>query len=605
MPRTSEDTRIVRGLEKRKACDLCHIKKIRCDAGKPTCSHCVIYGAQCAYTPHIKRRRKEVQVQTNVAVASSLGEALTHPESKSQGLSSSGQARTLFTETPAPSLPSLPELLPIIHDYFANLNSITPLFDENTFMRMLKENNPFSHQVPVLVAAVNVILALTYLHRATKHSPIPFSDPETCISNARSIMNSLAAGHHDLLALQVLLGLVMLNLGTLGLSTASSLIGSAIKLAHKLRLHNSRTNALLDDATSLQRARVFWIAYILDRDISFRRCDPPLQQENDHDIAVPYSSQGRGLVRFVTASGAEVYLDLFQTWVHLARIQGDIYEQLYSVRAETQPLDTQRRNKDLIHLMLREWLATIPAELHPDRFSGLSPEPAAGQLVVLYFTYLACFLQTHRVGSHDAEWIARLVNYSQSIVESADPGLEPDFSFMSALPPFIEPSTVWAEVVGAARECIKLFRVIDQDDSKLICDINRRNVACTYIASALVLIANALTVSEHRCSADTDAQLIAEALAFFERSTALVPGCVGFRKMHAACAELSCRARIARARFALDLGGPSKPASVAWLEAEARRSAGHSALALVEAFTTAEVKPFGAAVVAGRISAPT
>ncbi|EMR70010.1 putative fungal specific transcription factor domain-containing protein [Eutypa lata UCREL1] len=348
-------------------------------------------------------------------------------------------------------------------------------------------------------------------------------------------MNSLAAGHHDLLALQVLLGLVMLNLGTLGLSTASSLIGSAIKLAHKLRLHNSRTNALLDDATSLQRARVFWIAYILDRDISFRRCDPPLQQENDHDIAVPYSSQGRGLVRFVTASGAEVYLDLFQTWVNLARIQGDIYEQLYSVRAETQPLDTQRRNKDLIHLMLREWLATIPAELHPDRFSGLSPEPAAGQLVVLYFTYLACFLQTHRVGSHDAEWIARLVNYT----------------------------------------------------------------------SALVLIANALTVSEHRCSADTDAQLIAEALAFFERSTALVPGCVGFRKMHAACAELSCRARIARARFALDLGGPSKPASVAWLEAEARRSAGHSALALVEAFTTAEVKPFGAAVVAGRISAPT
>lgn len=454
-------------------------------------------------------------------------------------------------------------------------------------------------------------------------------------------MNSLAAGHHDLLALQVLLGLVMLNLGTLGLSTASSLIGSAIKLAHKLRLHNSRTNALLDDATSLQRARVFWIAYILDRDISFRRCDPPLQQENDHDIAVPYSSQGRGLVRFVTASGAEVYLDLFQTWVHLARIQGDIYEQLYSVRAETQPLDTQRRNKDLIHLMLREWLATIPAELHPDRFSGLSPEPAAGQLVVLYFTYLACFLQTHRVGSHDAEWIARLVNYSQSVVESADPGLEPDFSFMSALPPFIEPSTVWAEVVGAARECIKLFRVIDQDDSKLIwylhtppplfrsprfmylllhflsiptcihtktnfkSDTNRRNVACTYIASALVLIANALTVSEHRCSADTDAQLIAEALAFFERSTALVPGCVGFRKMHAACAELSCRARIARARFALDLGGPSKPASVAWLEAEARRSAGHSALALVEAFTTAEVKPFGAAVVAGRISAPT
>ncbi|KAH8897905.1 hypothetical protein GQ53DRAFT_742761 [Thozetella sp. PMI_491] len=64
MLRTIEQAGTTRGLEKRKACDLCHIKKIRCDAKKPTCSHCVVYGAQCAYTPHIKRRRKEVRVQT-------------------------------------------------------------------------------------------------------------------------------------------------------------------------------------------------------------------------------------------------------------------------------------------------------------------------------------------------------------------------------------------------------------------------------------------------------------------------------------------------------------------------------------------------------------
>jgi hypothetical protein len=92
MPQTGKNTSVVRGLEKRKvghlstqgfpwlisactscgallmlsmtkACDLCHIKKIRCDARRPTCSHCVVYDSQCTYTPHIKRRRKEVQIQ--------------------------------------------------------------------------------------------------------------------------------------------------------------------------------------------------------------------------------------------------------------------------------------------------------------------------------------------------------------------------------------------------------------------------------------------------------------------------------------------------------------------------------------------------------------
>lgn len=108
-----------------------------------------------------------------------------------------------------------------------------------------------------------------------------------------------------------------------------------------------------------------------------------------------------------------------------------------------------------------------------------------------------------------------------------------------------------------------------------------------------MLIANTLTVSEHECDADADAdaQLIAEALAFLARGFAEAPNWTTIQKLHAACVELSCRARIARAKFTLGRPGP-KPASVAWLEAEARRSAGHSALALVEAFSMADEKPW-------------
>ena len=125
-------------------------------------------------------------------------------------------------------------------------------------------------------------------------------------------------------------------------------------------------------------------------------------------------------------------------------------------------------------------------------------------------------------------------------------------------------------------------------------DTHRRSAACIYISATLVLTANILTVSEHgrEAEADADAELIAEAVAFLARGAERMPEWTTLRKMHAACAELACRARVARART--PLGRSRGPMSLAWLESEARRSASHSAVALVEAFTTAEEKPLSA-----------
>lgn len=339
-----------------------------------------------------------------MVISSNLKEVALR-ESTSHGLSSSNSDGTLSTDGLTAGLPPLGDVRPVIRDYFDNLNSITPIFDRNTFMRMLDESNRSNNQSPVVRAAVNVILALTIQYRATDHSSISSSDQATCLSNARSLINDITTWNQDLLTLQVLLALVMLYLGVphSGLVTAGSLMGSAIKLAHKLRLHQSKTNALFDAGTSLQRTRVFWIVYVLDRSISSRTCDPPLQQETDHNVAIPSSMEGSGLVRFTTECGAEICLDLFQSWIRLARIQGIIYEQLYSVRAEAQPADTKQGKSEGIYKMLKEWLATIPEELCPDKLAAVTPKPAVRQLVALYFTCLSCFLQAHRVCSHDAE----------------------------------------------------------------------------------------------------------------------------------------------------------------------------------------------------------
>ena len=111
------------------------------------------------------------------------------------------------------------------------------------------------------------------------------------------------------------------------------------------------------------------------------------------------------------------------------------------------------------------------------------------------------------------------------------------------------------------------------------------------MSAALVLIANILTVSEHgrEKEADDDAELVAEAVEVLARASKQMIGWTTLRRLHAAFAELACRARVARARVLVDRPHGSSP--LAWLEQEARRSASHSAVALVAAFTSAEEKP--------------
>jgi hypothetical protein len=108
-------------------------------------------------------------------------------------------------------------------------------------------------------------------------------------------------------------------------------------------------------------------------------------------------------------------------------------------------------------------------------------------------------------------------------------------------------------------------------------------------------VANSLTLQEHGLhdQAEGDDELIREAVAFLEWA-AKETGVDHICKLHDACAELGCRARVAQRGFFVEQQGTSisaKMPALAWLDAEATKSASYSALALVEAFTQADSKP--------------
>ena len=125
-----------------------------------------------------------------------------------------------------------------------------------------------------------------------------------------------------------------------------------------------------------------------------------------------------------------------------------------------------------------------------------------------------------------------------------------------------------------------------------------RATTCAYISAALVLIANALTVPDHspasQVELETEEKLIAEAADHLTKGIAEMPHAANVQKMAGAFSELACRARIARAKFAFTGEGQPYTAytssmSVAWFEAEGRKSAGFSALELVDTAAQARV----------------
>ncbi|KAG7127047.1 ABC-transporter-regulating transcription factor like protein [Verticillium longisporum] len=124
------------------------------------------------------------------------------------------------------------------------------------------------HRTRPAWAAINIVLAIA--HRACVTSEKDFAtDGEksaTYLRNAQTVVNELVTREEDLVGLQVLLGMSLLFLGTKNPKPASVLLGTTIRLAHRMGLHDQDRSNGLPEHEAVQRARIFWVAYYLDKE---------------------------------------------------------------------------------------------------------------------------------------------------------------------------------------------------------------------------------------------------------------------------------------------------------------------------------------------------
>lgn len=166
-------------------------------------------------------------------------------------------------------LPPRDECESLIDEFFDSFNTMFPLFHEPTFRHLVdRQYSEDPYDGSGWWASLNVALAIAYRIRRLKMQPPP---PEDSISwayfkNALAVLSELTMRNTDLLSVQALIGMCLFLQGSPNPQPSFYLIGAALRLAHSIGLHKHGSGFGLNQVEVEQRKRVFWIAYMIDKE---------------------------------------------------------------------------------------------------------------------------------------------------------------------------------------------------------------------------------------------------------------------------------------------------------------------------------------------------
>ncbi len=303
-------------------------------------------------------------------------------------------------------------------------------------------------------ASLNVALAIAHRLRVMSNVVGQEEDDHAWgyLKNAMAVMTELTIRNTDLLSVQALLGMAMFLQGTPNPQPSFFLVAAAIRLAHSIGLHKRGAGFNLNAVESEQRKRVFWIAYLLDKDICLRSGRPPAQDDDDMNVELPSEDppDSVGNIPLAKEIDGKKTMNLFRLMCTFAQIQSRVYKQLYSVKASRQSDGELLNTIGELDAQLEEWKESIPLDFRPEHEINAAHTPLILHVVVLHFAYYNCLTTIHRMSVHHGYWTSRLSDYAIQGLNARP--LNPRV-FMSA-----------ALCVNAARTSIGLIRYIPQGD---------------------------------------------------------------------------------------------------------------------------------------------
>lgn len=198
-----------------------------------------------------------------------------------------------------------------------------------------------------------------------------------------------------------------------------------------------------------QRRRVFWIMYLLDKDMALRSGRPPCINDDDISVELPDEDPVDDVGNIILRNGKDK-CNLFRLMATFSVIESKVYMQLYSAKAAKQSDGELLNTIGDLDKELEEWKESVPLEYRPDSEIDVDQGPLVLHLVMLHFAYYNCLTTIHRMSIHHGYWTSRLSNYAIAGL-SARP-LNPRVFSSAAL------------CVSAARSSIHLIKYINRRD---------------------------------------------------------------------------------------------------------------------------------------------
>ncbi|KAF3909095.1 hypothetical protein ABW21_db0204763 [Orbilia brochopaga] len=303
-------------------------------------------------------------------------------------------------------LPSKSCALVAINHAFESFNKYFPLFNETSFLRSFHANYSSSASPsddPAWWASINVALALGHLFRAMRTFDRWDNDlAYSYTQNALWVVTELIALPKSLSAIQSLLGIAAVLEGTPHSQLCSVVIATAMRLAHAMRLHR-RADAgdpTLTAADVEERKNVFWIAYWLDKNITFLKRQPSAQDDDDIDVDLPAGiiSQPSLFDDDDRRRGTRTSINLFNSRIALAIIQGQIYKRLYSVKAARATATERVLAAAQLDAILACWRTSVPFDFGKNTVTALQLpiDECILHTIVLRLVYVDCLITVRR-----------------------------------------------------------------------------------------------------------------------------------------------------------------------------------------------------------------
>ncbi|KAL1959873.1 hypothetical protein VTO42DRAFT_1018 [Malbranchea cinnamomea] len=349
-------------------------------------------------------------------------------------------------------LPPKEEAISLFRDYFENFNCVFPLFHEPTFMHLVeRQYSRDPYEGSGWWASINVALAIAHRLRVMSNLVPQEEDKKAWLylKNAMGVLTELTMRNTDLLSVQALLGMALFLQGTPNPQPSFFLVSAAIRLSHSIGLHKRGSGFGLNPVELEQRKRVFWIAYMMDKDMCLRSGRPPVQDDDDMNVDLP-SEDPPDNIGNVPLSDGEGKVNLFRLMCVFATIESKVYKQLYSTKAARQSDGELLNTIGELDRELEEWKDSIPLEFRPEHEIKATHRPLIVHIVVLHFAYYNCLTTIHRMSVHHGYWTSRLSNYAIQGLNARP--LNPRVFSSAAL------------CVSAARSSIHLIKYIPQGD---------------------------------------------------------------------------------------------------------------------------------------------